>query len=63
MKDIGEFENTLIMAMSSIGASFEGSPQGSINELSFFNNVAESVVENLTTLDKLGRPETSNLYA
>jgi len=51
------------MAMSSIGASFEGSPQGSINESRFFNNVPESVEENLTTLDKLGGPETSNLYA
>jgi arylsulfatase A-like enzyme len=63
LKDIGEFENTLIMLISDNGASSEGGPTGSLNEMSFFNNVSESVEENLSALDKLGGPETFNHYA
>ena len=43
LKDIGEFENTLIMVISDNGASAEGGPTGSINESMFFNNVPESL--------------------
>lgn len=62
LKDIGEFENTLIMVISDNGASSEGGPTGSTNEMKFFNNVPESVEENLAALDKLGGPETFNHY-
>jgi len=63
LKDIGEFENTLIMVISDNGASSEGGPTGSVNENLFFNNVPESLEENLAALDKLGGPETFNHYA
>ena len=63
LKDIGEFENTLIMVISDNGASSEGGPTGSTNEMRFFNNVSESIEENLAALDKLGGPETFNHYA
>jgi arylsulfatase A-like enzyme len=63
LKDIGEFENTLIMVISDNGASSEGGPTGSVNEMRFFNNVSESAEENLKVLDKLGGPETFNHYA
>ncbi len=63
LKDINEFENTLIMVISDNGASAEGGPTGSINESMFFNNVPESLEENLVALDKLGGPETYNHYA
>lgn len=63
LKDIGEFENTLIMVISDNGASSEGGPTGSVNENLFFNNVPESLEENLALLDKLGSPETFNHYA
>ncbi len=63
LEDIGEFENTLIMVISDNGASSEGGPTGSINEMRFFNNVSESVEDNLVALDKLGGPETYNHYA
>ncbi len=63
LKDIGEFENTLIMVISDNGASAEGGPTGSINESRFFNNVSESLEENLAALDKLGSPETYNHYS
>jgi arylsulfatase len=63
LKDIDEFEKTLIMVISDNGASPEGGPTGSINEMRFFNNVPESMEENLEALDKLGGPETYNHYA
>jgi len=63
LKDTGEFENTLIMVISDNGASSEGGSTGSVNENLFFNNVPESLQENLSLLDKLGGPETFNHYA
>lgn len=63
LKIINEFNNTLIMIVSDNGASSEGGPTGSINENLFFNNVPESLEENLQALDKLGSPETYNHYA
>jgi arylsulfatase len=63
LKSIGEFENTVIMVISDNGASSEGGPTGSVNENLFFNNVPESLEENLKALDKLGSAETFNHYA
>lgn len=62
LKSIDELENTLIMVLSDNGASAEGGPTGSINENLFFNNVPESLTENLKAIDKLGGPETYNHY-
>ena len=63
LKAIGEFENTLVMLISDNGASSEGGPTGSVNENLFFNNVSESVEENLKLIDELGGPTTFNHYA
>ena len=63
LKDIGEFENTLIMVISDNGASAEGGPLDQLTRSMFFNNVPESLEENLAALDKLGGPETFNHYA
>jgi arylsulfatase A-like enzyme len=63
LKEIGELDNTLIMVISDNGASSEGGPTGSVNENLFFNNVPESLEENLKAIDKLGGPETFNHYA
>jgi len=63
LKGIEEFENTLIMVISDNGASSEGGPTGSVNENLFFNNVPESVEENLKQIDELGGPNTFNHYA
>lgn len=62
LKSTGELDNTLIMVISDNGASAEGGPTGSINENKFFNNVPDSLEENLAALDKLGGPETFNHY-
>ena len=63
LKTINEFENTLIMVISDNGASSEGGPTGSVNENLFFNNVPESLDENLKLINQLGGPKTFNHYA
>lgn len=63
LKSIDEFDDTLIMVLSDNGASSEGGPTGSVNENLFFNNVPESLEENLKHIDELGGPNTFNHYA
>jgi arylsulfatase A-like enzyme len=63
LKEIGELDNTLIILISDNGASSEGGPVGSLNEMFFFNNVKESLEDNLAMIDKLGGVETLNHYA
>jgi arylsulfatase len=63
LKTIGEWDNTLIMFISDNGASSEGGPTGSVNENKFFNNVEDSLEENLQKTDELGGPSTFNHYA
>jgi arylsulfatase len=62
LKTIGEWENTIIMFISDNGASAEGGPHGSVNENKFFNNVPDSLDENLKKIDELGGPSTFNHY-
>ena len=62
LKEIGQFDNTLIMVLSDNGASSEGGPEGSVNENLFFNFVPESLEENLAALDELGGPKHFNHY-
>ena len=56
LKSIGELDNTLIMLISDNGASAEGGPHGSVNENKFFNNVPDSLEENLQKDRRAGRP-------
>ena len=62
LKTIGAWENTLVMFISDNGASAEGGPHGSVNENKFFNNVPDSLEENLKRIDELGGPSTFNHY-
>jgi len=63
LEKLGELDNTIVMVVSDNGASSEGGPQGSVNENLFFNNVPESLEENLAAIDELGGPNTFNHYA
>jgi arylsulfatase len=60
---MGELDNTIVLVMSDNGASAEGGPRGSFNELYFFNFEPESLPENLARIDQLGGPEAYNHYA
>ena len=62
LKETGEFDNTLIMVVSDNGASPEGGPAGTTNELQFFNNAPESLEESLAKIDELGGPTTFGHY-
>ncbi len=62
LRETGEFDNTLIMVVSDNGASSEGGPTGTTNELQFFNNAPESLEESLAKIDELGGPTTFNHY-
>ena len=63
LEEIGRLDNTLIVVISDNGASAEGGPTGSVNEMFFFNNVAESLEDNLALIDELGGVNVFNHYA
>jgi arylsulfatase A-like enzyme len=56
LKEIGEYDNTLIMVISDNGASAEGGPTGSVNEGKFFNNVPKNLEQNLAAIVEIGSP-------
>jgi arylsulfatase len=62
LKDINEWDNTFIMFISDNGASAEGGPNGSVNEVKFFNNIPDNLQENLAAIDEIGGPKFFNHY-
>ncbi|MFC7099025.1 arylsulfatase [Halobaculum marinum] len=62
LEEIGELDDTLVVVVSDNGASAEGGPDGSIDENHFFNNVPESLEDNLEAMDELGGPDYFNHY-
>ncbi|HET9691111.1 MAG TPA: arylsulfatase [Acidimicrobiales bacterium] len=60
--EMGEADDTLVLVMSDNGASAEGGPRGSFNELYFFNFEPESLEENLARIELLGTPAANNHY-
>jgi arylsulfatase len=62
LEDSGELENTVVVVVSDNGASGEGGPNGSVNEMKFANGVADDIAENLARIDELGSPSTYNHY-
>lgn len=62
LKDIGEYDNTLIMLVSDNGSSAEGGPSGSVNENKFFNNVPDSLEQNLAAIEDIGGPKYFNHF-
>ncbi|MGY1710426.1 arylsulfatase [Geodermatophilus sp. SYSU D00758] len=63
LREIDELDNTLVVVVSDNGASAEGGPTGTPNEMQFFNNAPEPLADVLTHLDELGGPTTFNHYA
>ncbi len=62
LEQVQALDNTLVMVISDNGASAEGGPHGSINENLFFNNVPETLEDNLKAIDELGGPKYFNHY-
>jgi arylsulfatase len=62
LRAIGEWENTLVLVVSDNGASAEGGPTGSINEVRLFNVVPAGADELRARIGELGSPTTHNNY-
>ncbi len=62
LEEIGQRENTILIVVSDNGASGEGGPDGSVNEMKFTNGIPDDVQENLSLIDELGSPRTYNHY-
>jgi len=62
LEETGQRENTLVILVSDNGASGEGGPDGSVNEMKFMNGIPDDIDANLAMLDQLGGPETYNHY-
>lgn len=59
----GELDNTIIIFIQGDnGASAEGSPQGLLNEMTFFNAIPEDFSELARRIDEIGGPSTFNHY-
>ncbi|MFG0289159.1 MAG: arylsulfatase [Rhodopirellula sp. JB044] len=63
VKELPDADNTLIMyIVGDNGASSEGGPDGTLNEIANLNGLNQSIDDILKNLDKLGGPETEPHY-
>ena len=62
LEESGQLDNTIIVVISDNGASGEGGPNGSVNEVKFFNGYIDTVEESMKVFDDLGSPRTYNHY-
>jgi len=59
IEETGEMDNTLVIyLMGDNGASAEGSPDGLLNEMTFFNNIPVPFEDTYARIDELGGPNT-----
>ena len=64
INDLGQLDNTLIFyIVGDNGASAEGGMNGLLNEMTYFNNVPETIQEQLAHIDDLGGPLSHNHYS
>lgn len=62
LAESGQLDNTIIVVISDNGASGEGGPNGSVNEVKFFNGYLDTVEDSMRFFDELGGPSTYNHY-
>ena len=62
LEEFGHLENTLVIVVSDNGASGEGGPDGSVNEMLFANGIPDTIQANLAMIDELGGTKTYNHY-
>ncbi|MGZ4690794.1 MAG: arylsulfatase, partial [Acidimicrobiia bacterium] len=62
LEESGQLDNTLVIVISDNGASGEGGPNGSFNEMRFFNGVPDTTDLTLQRIDELGSPTSYNHY-
>lgn len=59
---LGELDDTLVMVLSDNGASSEGGPTGSLNDVRAWNALPRTVEEAAERLDEIGGPRIHNNY-
>ena len=62
LADVGDLDNTLVMVVSDNGASSEGGPDGSINDIRLSNLDPAGPDELFARMEELGGPSTHNNY-
>ena len=62
LEESGQLDDTIIVVISDNGASGEGGPNGSVNEVKFFNGYIDTVEDSMRRYDQLGGPQTYNHY-
>jgi arylsulfatase len=62
LEEVEELDNTLVIVVSDNGASGEGGPDGSVNEMKFANGIPDDIDENFRMIDELGGTRTYNHY-
>ncbi len=62
LRELNDLENTLVLVLSDNGASSEGGPYGSLNDLRTWNIAGTTVEEALARIDDLGGPYAHNNY-
>jgi len=62
LEQSGQLENTVVITAADNGASGEGSPNGMVNENTYFNNYPNDMAQNLSMYDKLGGPDAYGHY-
>jgi len=58
LEEIGRFDDTLFLLVSDNGASQEGGPLGVLDEMKYFNMMAENLDEAVERLDDIGGPNS-----
>jgi arylsulfatase A-like enzyme len=62
LREIEQYDNTIIVLVSDNGASPEGQQVGTWNEYKNFNGEAEQAEQEIQHIDKLGTPDAYNHY-
>ncbi len=62
LEQYGWLENTIVVLVSDNGASGEGGPNGSVNEMKMMQGIPDTVEDNMPLMDDLGSPKTYNHY-
>ena len=62
LEEIGELDDTLVVLLSDNGASSEGGPKGSLNDVRAWNGLPQSVREATARIDDIGGPTIHNNY-
>ena len=62
LAELGELDDTLVIVLSDNGASSEGGPVGSLNDVRVWNALPRTVEEAAERIDEIGGPRLHNNY-